>query len=123
MTVLLTRILGRLPIGWLQLMHNRMRLIAALAGVAFANILIFMQLGFLGALSESTKLPYELFNADILVYSPETNTLGDAGTVPRRRLYQSLSVAGVMRATSVYIGTLEWEREDGGTSNLGCVPT
>ncbi len=118
MTGLLTSILGRLPIGWLQLVHNRMRLLAAVAGVSFANILIFMQLGFMGALSESTKFPYLLFDADILVYSPETNTLGDAGTLPRRRLYQALSVDGIASATAVYVGTLTWEREDGGTSSL-----
>ncbi len=118
MTGLLARLLGRLPIGWLQLVHNRMRLLAAVAGVAFANILIFMQLGFMGALSESTKFPYLLFDADILVYSPETNTLGDAGTLPRRRLYQALSVDGIASATALYVGTLTWEREDGGTSSL-----
>ena len=59
MTALLSRLLGRLPIGWLQLTHNRGRLAAALAGVAFANILVFMQLGFLGALIESIRLPYK----------------------------------------------------------------
>lgn len=117
MTALLTRVLGRLPIGWLQLIHNRMRLAAALAGVAFANILIFMQLGFLGALSVSTTLPYRIFDADILIYSPETNTLSDAGTVPRRRMYQALAVPGVESATAVYVGTIEWERADG-SSNL-----
>ncbi len=57
MTEALTRLLGRLPIGWLQLIHNRTRLAAALAGVMFANILIFMQLGFLGALIDSVALP------------------------------------------------------------------
>jgi putative ABC transport system permease protein len=118
MIALLTRLLGRLPIGWLQLQHNRMRLLAALAGVAFANILIFMQLGFLGALSVSTQLPYQLFDADVLIYSPETNTLSDAGTLPRQRLYQALAVPGTASATPVYMGTLEWERQDGGTSSL-----
>ncbi|MEM7775124.1 MAG: ABC transporter permease DevC [Pseudomonadota bacterium] len=118
MTGILTKMLGRLPIGWLQLLHNRMRLLAALAGVAFANILIFMQLGFLGALSVSTKLPYQLFDADVLIYSPDTNTLGDAGTVPRQRMFQALSTPGTGSASLVYIGTLEWERDDGGTSSL-----
>ncbi|MEM9354999.1 MAG: ABC transporter permease DevC [Pseudomonadota bacterium] len=118
MTGILTKMLGRLPIGWLQLLHSRMRLLAALAGVAFANILIFMQLGFLGALSVSTKLPYQLFDADVLIYSPDTNTLGDAGTVPRQRMFQALSTPGTGSASLVYIGTLEWERDDGGTSSL-----
>lgn len=118
MTDLLTRLLGRLPIGWLQLIHNRMRLAAALAGVAFANILVFMQLGFLGALTESVKLPYQAMDADILIYSPETNTLADAGTIPRRRMFEALGVEGVRNATPVYAGTLIWDHKDGGSSNL-----
>jgi putative ABC transport system permease protein len=39
---LLERLLGRLPIGWLQVAHNRTRLLAAVAGVTFANVLVFM---------------------------------------------------------------------------------
>jgi putative ABC transport system permease protein len=117
-TKLLTRLLGRLPIGWLQLIHNRMRLVAALAGVAFANILVFMQLGFLGALTESVKLPYQVMDADILIYSPETNTLADAGTIPRRRMFEALAVEGVQSATPVYAGTIVWKHKDGGSSNL-----
>ena len=118
MTAVLSRLLGRLPIGWLQLSHNPMRLFAALAGVAFANILIFVQLGFLGGLSESTMFPYRIMNADILLIPPETNTLGDTRTIPRQRLFQALAVEGVKTATPFYVGTLSWEREDGKTSNL-----
>ena len=57
MTALLTALFGRLPIGWLQLRHNRARFAAALAGVAFANVLVFMQIGFFGALLESIRMP------------------------------------------------------------------
>lgn len=117
-TRLLGRLLGRLPIGWLQLVHNRTRLVAALAGVAFANILVFMQLGFLGALTESVKLPYQAMDADILIYSPETNTLADAGPVPRRRMFEALAVEGVQSATPIYVGTIIWEHKTGGSSNL-----
>lgn len=77
-----------------------------------------MQLGFLGALTESTVMPYKLMNADILIYSPETNTLADAGTLPRQRMFQAQSVAGVVSTTPVYVGTLIWDREDGGSSSL-----
>ena len=40
MTALLETLLGRLPIGWLQLVHNKTRLAAALAGGALALALI-----------------------------------------------------------------------------------
>ena len=73
----LERLLGRLPLGWLQLAHNRVRFLAALAGVAFAGILVLMQLGFMGALIASVRLPYEHMNADIVVSAADMNTLED----------------------------------------------
>ena len=110
---LLQRLLGRLPIGWLQLTHNRTRLAAALAGVAFANILIFVQLGFLGALIESIGLPYRMMNAEILVAASDANTLSDGSPLPRQRLYQTLAVPGVAAATAVYYNRLDWKQPDG----------
>ncbi len=109
----LQRLLGRLPIGWLQLTHKRTRLLAALAGVAFANILIFVQLGFLGALIESIGLPYRMMDADILVAASDANTLSDGSPLPRQRLYQTLAVPGVAAATAVYYNRLDWKQPDG----------
>ncbi len=118
MTAVLTVVLGRLPIGWLQLIHNRMRLIAALAGVAFANILIFMQLGFLGGLVASIQLPYGLINADVLISASDANTLSDGSNLPRQRMFQALATPGVAAATPLYIQKLDWERATGDTINL-----
>jgi putative ABC transport system permease protein len=99
---------GRLPIGWLQLRHNKTRFLAAIAGVAFANILIFMQLGFLGALKSSVTFPYRLFEADILVSASDSNTISDGGFVPRVRLYQALSVPEVSQAAALYSAKVDW---------------
>jgi putative ABC transport system permease protein len=99
---LLERILGRLPLGWLQLIHNRGRLAAALAGVAFANILIFMQLGFLGALIESIRRPYAAMDADVIVSASDMNTLADGSPLPRQRMFEALSTPGVASATPLY---------------------
>ena len=118
MTSVLGYMLGRLPIGWLQLTHNKSRLAAALAGVAFANVLIFVQLGFLGALVDSAKMPYKMINADVLIYASDTNTLSDAGTLPRQRMFEALAFDEVASVTPVYIGGLDWLRPDGGTSNM-----
>ena len=96
------RLMGRLPIGWLQLAHNRLRLAAALAGVAFADILILMQLGFLGALTESIRFPYLQMNADILLSASDMNTLADGSPLPRQRMYEALAVPGVLSATPLY---------------------
>jgi putative ABC transport system permease protein len=111
-TAFLERLLGRLPIGWLQLVHNPARLAAALAGVAFANILIFMQLGFLGALVESIRLPYSAMNADLLVSASDMNTLADGSPLPRSRMVEALSVPGVAAATPLHYGKLDWRQPD-----------
>jgi putative ABC transport system permease protein len=112
-TALLTRLLGRLPIGWLQLRHNRTRLIAALAGVTFANLLIYMQLGFLGALLTGIRLPYASFDADILIQASDANTLQDGSPLPRNRMLEALAIPGVAEATPVYIAKMDWKQPDG----------
>lgn len=118
MNRLLTYLFGRLPIGWLQLSHNKARLIAAVAGVSFANLLVFMQLGIMGALNGSTVAPYALLNADIIISSEEGNTLTDSGEIARARMFQALGVPGVAEATPLYIGNLPFTLSDGSSVSL-----
>lgn len=98
--------------------HSMTKLSAAVAGVAFANVLVFVQLGILGALNGSSIAPYTLFSADIMISSEGTNTLTDGSNLTRQRMFQALGVAGVADATPIYIATLEWQRQGGGSSNL-----
>jgi putative ABC transport system permease protein len=109
MTAFLTRLLGRLPVGYLQLTHNRGRLLAALAGVAFANVLVFVQLGLAGAMAESVAIPYRLFQQDLLIVSPaESEVLSDAATLPRQRLYQAMAHPDVKGGTPIYMARATW---------------
>lgn len=118
MSKLLTILFGRLPIGWLQLTHSRGRFVAAVAGVAFANLLVFMQLGIMGALNSSTTAPYAMLNADIILSSEDGNTLTDGGHIPRARMFQALGVSGVAEATPLFIGNLPFTLEDGSSVSL-----
>ena len=43
----------KIPLAWLQVSRDRNRLIVAMAGIAFADMLMFMQLGFRTALYDS----------------------------------------------------------------------
>lgn len=118
MTPLLTRMLGRLPIGWLQLMHNRGRLLAAIAGVAFANLLIFLQLGLVSAVELTVALPYRAFDADILLSATDTNTIADSTPLPRRRMFEALADPAVESAEPLYVGKLDWRQPDGSLRNV-----
>ena len=118
MTALLARLLGRLPIGWLQLTHSRARMAAALAGVAFANVLVFVQLGMMGALNGTVGLTYAPVRGDIIISSVDANTLTDGSPLTRRVLFQALSDVEVAAATSLYLGKVDWTRGDGSTASL-----
>jgi len=104
---LLERAQLRTPLGWRQLRHNPGRLLVALGGVAFANVLIFLQLGVMGALFESAVTPLRTLKADILLMSPDARAIGQLGSMPRRRLYQALGVDGVAAASMLQVGTIE----------------
>ncbi|MES2542952.1 MAG: ABC transporter permease, partial [Pseudomonadota bacterium] len=91
MTRLLQRLLGRLPIGWLQLTHNRTRFAAALVGVAFANVLVFVQLGIMNSMGTATLRPYEFFSADVMISASDANALNDGGNVARQWLLQAMA--------------------------------
>ena len=119
MTLLLTLLLGRLPIGWLQLLHNRTRLVAAVGGVTFADVLIFMQLGFMNALFETSVLTHRMFEADAIIAASDFHSLREANPVPRSRAWQAMRVEGVRDASSVYVGTLHWtDPATGDTTNF-----
>ena len=86
MSRLLKWLFGRLPIGWLQLTHSRTRFAAALAGVAFANVLVFVQLGIMNSMATATMKPYGFFQADIMISASDANSMTEGGNVA---LYRS----------------------------------
>ncbi|KQB14272.1 FtsX-like permease family protein [Rhodobacter capsulatus] len=110
MSWLLQRLFGRLPVGWLQLTHNRTRFFAALAGVAFANVLVFVQLGIMNSMSAATVRPYAFFTADILISAPDANTLTDGANVARQWLWQALADPEVAEGMGLYVANVPWDR-------------
>lgn len=116
MTDLLQRLLGRLPVGWLQLTHSRGRLAAAIAGVAFANVLVLVQLGLSGALNGTIVQGYAFFDADIMVSAGDGNTMTDGSNVARAHLWRALSDPEIAEGTALHVGTVIWSRESGDTA-------
>jgi len=110
--IAIQQIQRRTPLGWLQLSRERGRLVVALAGIAFADVLMFMQLGFQSALYDSnTKLSRSL-DADIVLVSPQARNTQNLSTFSRRRLYQSKDIAGVDSAEAFYSNIITWRNPD-----------
>ena len=113
MTNFLQWLLGRLPIGWLQLTHNKMRLVAAIGGVTFANILVFVQLGIMGSFNDSVRMSYGVIQGDLLISAHDSYTFREGSNIPRQWGFQALSVPGVTAATPVFLGAAPWARPNG----------
>lgn len=88
-------------------------MLAAIFGVAFANVLVFVQLGIIGAFNTSIKMTYQPFIADIIISSSNANTFSDGSSISRRYMYQSLSNPDIGAAAAVYVGLLSWNMPNG----------
>lgn len=93
----------RTPLAWKNLTHQPRRLVVAASGVAFAVILIFMELGFLSALLESTVQVLRRLKGDIVLVSRAQYALVAGERFDIRRLYAAKEVVGVAAASPVYI--------------------
>ncbi len=102
------------PLAWLQLTHEKVRLLVALAGIGFADILIFMQLGFRAALYESTTLIHQKLNADLVLISPQSEAFHLMKPFSRRRLYQTLGMKEVKSVSPLYIDLGDWKNPETG---------
>jgi putative ABC transport system permease protein len=99
----------RTPLGWLQLSHEKSRLLVALSGIAFADLLMFMQLGFQTALYDSNTKLHRSLRSDIVLVGSQTRNLQRISTFSRRRLYQAMDVPGVKSAEAMYISNMIWK--------------
>jgi putative ABC transport system permease protein len=97
-----------IPLAWLQLIEQKGRLAVAIAGIAFADMLIFVQLGFQDALYDSAVEPHRNLRADLVIINPQLQTLFSVKSFQRERLYQTLGYDGVKSVASIYIATGQW---------------
>ncbi|MCS6960345.1 MAG: ABC transporter permease DevC [Pseudanabaenaceae cyanobacterium SKYGB_i_bin29] len=103
-----TKWLKRTPVAWLQLMREKNRLLVAIAGITFADFLMFMQLGFQDALYDSCRTPYQALDTDIVLASSDYKTIARTESTFRSRLYQAQGIPGVKSVTPVYLDVAKW---------------
>ncbi|BAZ22493.1 heterocyst specific ABC-transporter, membrane spanning subunit DevC homolog [Kalymmatonema gypsitolerans NIES-4073] len=105
---LISQLQRRTPLGWLQLSHDKGRFLVALAGIAFADVLMFMQLGFQSALYDSNTRTNRAMSADIILLRPKALNLQNLSTFSRRPLLQK-DIPGVQTASALYVNNLTWK--------------
>ncbi len=102
----------RIPLSWLLLTRQPLRLLVALAGICFAGILMFMQLGFRDGLFDASVTVHKLFDADLVLMSPRSMSSISMSSFPKRRLIQSMAHRDVVGITPINWNFLLWRNPE-----------
>ena len=97
------------PLSWLQLSHEKARLLIALAGIGFADMLMFIQLGFQASLFDSSVTFHKALKGDIFLMSPQSDALGFTEPFSERRLYESAAINQVESVVPIYLNFGSWK--------------
>ena len=96
------------PLVLLNLLHQPVRTGVAILGVAFAVLLVFMQLGFYGSAESAAITLYDALDFDLILISNNYLNSTRPHSFPIERVYQALQHADVASAAPVYIDWQTW---------------
>jgi putative ABC transport system permease protein len=101
------------PLAWAQLSHQKVRTGVAMGGIAFANVLIFMQLGFVNLFAGGATLLPRHLQGDLFISNAEAKLINSFSTFDRTRLYQAAAFDGIIFAEPLYLkyGTWAYDKE------------
>lgn len=109
---MLPKFLRKTPLAWLQVSREKSRLAIALAGIAFADLLMFTQMGFKDALFNASVKPHYILDTDLVLINPQFETMFAVKSFSRERLYQAMRVDGIQSTSSLYIGSGPWRNPE-----------
>lgn len=105
---MLRKLFRKTRLAWFQMTREKTRLAVALAGIAFADILMFIQLGFKDALYNTSIRPHYALQGDLFLINPKFETLVLEKSFSRTRLYQAAGFEGVESVSPLYISRGYW---------------
>jgi len=105
----MNRFVRDLPVAWLQLSHGKTKLLAAVIGLVVADLLMWMQLGFLNAAIESATYIHSRLRGEIVILSPQSHQINSAEPFPRRQLARAQGHPQVESVAPLYTGMVKWK--------------
>ncbi len=97
--------INKIPVSWLQLTHQKSRLVVTIIGVMFAVFLMFIQLGFRDGLFEDSITIHKTLDADLVLLHADTENFFEMKTFPRRHLYNISAFNEVKSVNPFYFAT------------------
>ncbi len=105
----------RTSIALSNIRHHSGRTALSLGGIGIAIVLIFMQLGFLGAVESTATIIYSKMDFDLLVRSHEYLFFAAPRQIPRSVLNEVASFESVERVLPFHVGMSFWRHPAGAT--------
>lgn len=100
----------KISLAWCQLKYKKRRLLVAIAGISFAVVLMFMQLGFQSALFDSAVRLHNSLRGDIFLLSTRSTALIGMKHFSERRLSQTLAFPEEVEfITPIYLSFAQWK--------------
>jgi len=96
------------PLAWAQLSHQKVRTGVAMGGIAFANVLIFMQLGFVNLFAGGAILLPKHLQGDLFITNADAKFINSFSTFDLTRLYQAAAFDGIISVEPLYLKDVTW---------------
>lgn len=98
------------PIAIHNLWHQGAKTLVSVGGVAFALLLVFMQLGFMGAVSHTATNVLERLDFDVLIRARDYMHLYEPSQIERDWLTLAKSTEGVQSASPFWVTIHNWRK-------------
>lgn len=106
------KLFRKTPLAWRQMSRQKTRLFVAIAGIAFADFLMFFQLGVRDALFDSQVTPYTTLKGDLFLVNKLSDNLQSIKSFSRNKLYKIAGVNGVKSLATLYVGQASWRNPE-----------
>ncbi len=98
------------PLAFHNLWHQQTKTLVSISGVAFALSLVFMQLGFMGAVSHTATNLLEHVRFDVMVRARDYLHLYEPSNIDRKWLDVAASTPGVEEVMPLWITIQNWRK-------------
>lgn len=103
-----------IPLAWCQLVAEKKRFLAAVAGITFAVTMMMFQMGLNSALFTQVVSPHLKMRGDVVLVGTQYEYFGISRGFPKQRLTQALAFAEVNNTMALYLGNLPIKNPDSG---------
>ena len=108
-----SNVLNDLPLAWLQLKRQPVKYLVAIAGIGFAALLMYMQIGFQSGLLTSSTTFYAALDADLILISPKTVSSGSFSQFPQSQLFRANGYKEVETVVPMYVTNITAQKLGG----------